>query len=106
MVVVAEDRAMIDKDLETLGQMASRLRAVGGDVAKLLADLSVDLRSVFHDYSKLRTNAMESIHSDLIAAMDRSSVAQVYYYCPKCCCVPEYFYRRIGIHPAEAHKQA
>ncbi len=88
----------------TLTDVASRMRTLGSQADQAMRDLYQGLASVLKDFGDLRADALDRLHQGLQDILQRSDLAYVTYYCPRCNRVPAYLFHRVGIDVDRAHE--
>lgn len=92
------------RSISDVTEVARRMRALGGQVDRAMRDLYEGLSSVLKDYGDLRSDALDRLHEGLQEILQRSDLAYVTYYCPRCNRVPEYLFHRVGVDIERAHE--
>ena len=103
VIIRDANASQTDAAVDRVNEVAERMRAVGSDVDKALTSCFGELQQTLDRYSELRSDALHSLHTHLVGAMERSSMLSVYYFCPKCNRVPEYLYWVLGVRLEDAH---
>jgi hypothetical protein len=84
--------------------VASRMRTLGSQADRTMRDLYQGLSVVLKDFGELRADALDHLHQGLQQILQRSDLAYVTYYCPRCNRVPAYLFHRVGVDVDQAHE--
>lgn len=103
-VLRLEDGSTDTAAVQRISDVARRLRAIGKNADRVLRGLYQDLGGVLTDYRDLRAEALDRLHGSLHQVFQRSEMAYVTCYCPKCNRVPAYLYHKLGIELERAHE--
>lgn len=90
--------------LAKLTAVTQKSRALGAEADKAFRGLFDGLAGVLKHYGELRSGALEQLHYGLHEILQRSDLAYVTYYCPRCNRVPKYLFHRLGVDLDHAHE--
>jgi len=90
-------------EIDVLNNIVKKLRKSGIGLRQFIEEQFRNIENNLEDYNTIRRSSVSSFHDSLKIAMNRSSLTEIQYFCPKCNRIPSYLFYKLGVNLEESH---